>query len=598
MTPPVVAVVVTWNRRDLLVRALDAVLSQDPAPAAVVVVDNASTDGSADLVAQEYPAVDLVRLERNTGGAGGFAIGIARALDLGADAVWIMDDDTIPQSGALGALVRARWRLQARAADGLPPAVVASRVEWIDGRPHPMNTPRSHPFAGAAVRELAASADCLPIRTASFVSLLLDADRIREVGLPVADFFLWNDDFEYTARLIRGRLGVLCPASVVRHETKKFGGADVDPGPRFYNEVRNKVWTFTRSSALAPGEKVVYAGSTARRWVRTFASSSDKGTLREGLMRGLRDGLSAGPRGTDVVLGEANPSVLPNAVRVSRPAPLAPGQSFSVLLPVYANDDAAAFLRSYRSVTVDQTRRPDEVVIVVDGPVGRELDETLAQIETSAFAAVTVHRLPENGGLGPALDAGLALCRNEIVARQDADDISLPTRFAVQVPMIEGGADLVGSALMEFDTDPETPGEVRVPPLTQAEIEQGARWHQPVFHPSVVYRRTTVQAAGGYGDLPLLEDYWLFARMLHAGAVFANVAEPLVAYRVGDGAYARRGGRGILRSELELQRRMRRIGFTSRSQRVRNTVARAGYRVVPEDVRRKAYRRFLFRRDR
>lgn len=233
---------------------------------------------------------------------------------------------------------------------------------------------------------------------------------------------------------------------------------------------------------------------------------------------------------------------MPNAVQVPRAAPLAPGQPFSVLLPVYANDDAAAFLRSFRSVTVDQTRRPNEVVIVVDGPVGRELDDTVAQIETSSFAAVTVHRLPENGGLGPALDAGLALCRNEIVARQDADDISLPTRFAVQVPMIERGADLVGSALMEFDIDPEMPGEVRVPPLTRTEIEQGARWHQPVFHPSVVYRRTTVQA-GGYGDLPLLEDYWLFARMLHAGAVFANVAEPLVAYRVGEGLRAARWAR-------------------------------------------------------
>ena len=602
----VTAVVVTWNRRDLLARSLTAVLTQNPAPRQVVVVDNASTDDTRGLVADHFPTVDLVRLERNTGGAGGFALGIARALDLGAQAIWIMDDDTIPQPGALAALLSARADLTARAGDGQPPVLLASRVEWVDGRAHPMNTPRAKPFASAAERELAASAGCVPVRTASFVSLLLDADRVREVGLPVADFFLWNDDFEYTARLLRDHRGVLCPASVVRHETKVFGASEADPGPRFYHEVRNKVWTFTRSSALAPGEKVVYAASSLRRWVRTFAASTDRATLADGLRRGLRDGLRAGPRPTTAVLKDAQPSVLPTVFGplglAAPPAGNKEGRSapepFSVLLPVYFRDDVAAFTRSFRSVTADQERTPDEVVVVVDGPLEADLDAAVEACAAASQVPTEILRLPNNVGLARALNAGLDQCAHDIVARQDADDASMPTRFALQVPVIESGADLVGSALVEFDEDPDQPGRLRVPPLTPEDIGRGARWAQPVFHPTIVYRRSVVEAAGGYQDLPLLEDYWLFARMLHHGARFANLPEPLVAYRVGEGAYARRGGRGILAAELELQRRLHRIGFTSPAQFVRNTTIRGGYRLVPEPLRRTAYGRLLARRDR
>lgn len=127
-------------------------------------------------------------------------------------------------------------------------------------------------------------------------------------------------------------------------------------------------------------------------------------------------------------------------------------------------------------------------------------------------------------------------------------------------------------------------------------IRAGARFRQTLNHPSVVFRASAVEAVGGYSDLPSLEDYLLFSRMIQAGAKVANVEEPLVLYRVGAGAYARRGGRRLLRSELALQREFRRSGFTSRSQWVRNVVVRGGYRVVPEELRRAAYRTFLARR--
>lgn len=302
MTPDasVVAVVVTWNRHDLLLEVLGALRAQTLPVSRVVVVDNASTDGTAETLRSQADDVVTVTARTNTGGAGGFALGIRRALELGCDAVWLMDDDTVPEPGALAALVRAR--------DEFPlgtPAVVASRVVWTDGRDHPMNTPRPSPFASSGEREAAASVGCVPVRSASFVSILCDGAAVRERGLPVADYFLWNDDFEYSTRLIRGGHGLACPASVVVHKTRTFGSTDADPGPRFYYEVRNKVWMWTRSRSLSPVEKAVYGGSSLLRWGRTVARSRDRGMLAQGLVRGLRDGVVRGPRRTEDVLAEA-----------------------------------------------------------------------------------------------------------------------------------------------------------------------------------------------------------------------------------------------------------------------------------------------------
>ena len=306
--PKVIAVVVTYNRRDLLLESLAAVLAQTRAPDKVIVVDNASEDGTAAAVRDQFPAVHLAELRRNSGGAGGFAGGMALALADGADLIWLMDDDTVPEPGALNALLGARDRMAAQDRSGGPPALVASQVLWTDGREHPMNTPRRKPFAAKAERAAAAATGCVPIRSASFVSILVDADLSRERGLPQADYFLWNDDFEYTTRLLRGQSGLLCPASVVVHKTAAFGDTDTDPGPRFFYEVRNKIWTL-RTRSLAPAERVLYGGSTLRRWARTFAKSRDRRALGSALVRAIAAGVRTSPRPTEEVLASAGLTV-------------------------------------------------------------------------------------------------------------------------------------------------------------------------------------------------------------------------------------------------------------------------------------------------
>ena len=301
----VIAVVVTWNRRALLAEALQALQEQTVPVTRIIVVDNASDDGTGSMLSAQFPDVEVVRSQVNTGGAGGFAIGIDRALTHESDALWLMDDDTVARPGALDALVRARVGYAAGTPSLAPPALVASRVVWTDGREHPMNTPRAKAAASREERASAQRAGCTPIRTASFVSVLLDTERVREVGLPIADYFLWNDDFEYSARLVRGRRGICCPASVVVHKTASFGGADADPGERFFFEVRNKVWTFTRAHGLNPAEKVLYGGSTARRWARTIARSDNRPVLLRGLARGLGAGLRNRPRDSATLIADS-----------------------------------------------------------------------------------------------------------------------------------------------------------------------------------------------------------------------------------------------------------------------------------------------------
>ncbi|MGC5167006.1 glycosyltransferase [Luteimicrobium sp. DT211] len=268
-------------------------------------------------------------------------------------------------------------------------------------------------------------------------------------------------------------------------------------------------------------------------------------------------------------------------------------EPFTVLMPVYDGDKRRFVRRAFESATREQTLPPAQVVIVRDGPVRPKLQKLLEKLAATPGLDVDLLELPRNVGLAAALEVGLDHCDHEIVARVDADDVSLPHRFAVQVPLVVAGYDLVGSAIVEIEEDEAEWGRTRTPPTTPEEIAQYSRFHDPFNHPSVVYRRTAVRGAGGYETLDLMEDYLLFARMIAGGANVANVAEPLVLYRVGAGAYARRGGARLLRSELRLQRTLRDEGFTSRSQYVRNVVVRGGYRLVPEGLRKAAYRSII-----
>ena len=238
MPERVAAVVVTYNRRALLEQCLAGLRSQTRAPATIVVVDNCSTDGTAELLAAVSggPGTPLhsVRTPENLGGAGGFALGMERALALDPDWLWLMDDDSVPEADSLERLLAAAEALNqvlpeaapGQGRTGLQPSVgfLASRVLWKDGSPHGMNVPgRMSRYRARAVPGGLEAVDY-----ASFVSLLVRREAVRACGLPIAEFFIGSDDVEYTWRLTRaGFGGYLVHSSRVRHLTADNAGIDV-----------------------------------------------------------------------------------------------------------------------------------------------------------------------------------------------------------------------------------------------------------------------------------------------------------------------------------------------------------------------------------
>lgn len=264
---------------------------------------------------------------------------------------------------------------------------------------------------------------------------------------------------------------------------------------------------------------------------------------------------------------------------------------FTLLLPVYAGNTGQELRQAFESSVHQQIRRPDAVVVTVDGAIPNELDAVLSELSVGSPVPTRVLRLPVNRGLAAALNAGLATITTEYVARMDADDVSTPERFERQLAEIESrDLDLLGTGLAEFVASTNRIVATRIPPVGDA-IRRRVSWAQPFHHPTMVFRRSAVLAVGGYpNDVGRIEDYVLVARLLVAGIRADNLPEPLLFYRVDSGAYRRRGGWRMLRDELRLQRELRRIRVTNPLQYARNVVLRGGYRLVPTWLRSRAYR--------
>lgn len=204
----VVAVVVTYNRLEMLQRCLSS-LRQQSCRADVLVIDNASQDGTAEYL-DEQDDVCTIHMQENTGGAGGFCEGIRQATQRGYRFVWVMDDDCIPREDALEKLLAADRSLCGNY------GWLSSRCLWTDGSLCPMNVQRQTPY-----REISGfDRKLVPAQMASFVSLFLRTDTVRTYGLPIAEFVFWTDDWEYTRRISRHLRCYAVRDSVVTHAMK------------------------------------------------------------------------------------------------------------------------------------------------------------------------------------------------------------------------------------------------------------------------------------------------------------------------------------------------------------------------------------------
>lgn len=264
----------------------------------------------------------------------------------------------------------------------------------------------------------------------------------------------------------------------------------------------------------------------------------------------------------------------------------------SVLMSVYYRESPEYFRRALESLAA-QTVPADEVVVVKDGPVNGELECAIAS-HREVLRIVTVP-LPNNGGLGPALHAGLRRCRGELVARMDSDDICVPDRFEKQLTFLEHNpdADVVGGAIAEFHADCDRVESIRRMPSNGELLGRVARWRNPMNHMTVMFRKASVVAAGSYESCPGFEDYELWAKMLMSGRRLCNLHDVLVYVRCGNGMQQRRGGIPYLREEAALQQRFVKMGFVSRGQSLLNLIARAPVRLAPAWARAAFYRRVL-----
>lgn len=203
MNPGVTAVVVTYNRKDLLIECLEAIQSQSYPVSSILLIDNASTDGTHDALNDKGFLRNnnfiYCLMETNLGGAGGFHEGFRRAAKLKNDFIWIMDDDTVPEKNALEELISAERYLNIKneKASFLASTVFgengeAMNVPQIDGRVAPNGYSDWYRYLDEGI---------VKIKNATFVSLLIPVDSIKKCGLPYKDFFIWGDDAEYTQRL-------------------------------------------------------------------------------------------------------------------------------------------------------------------------------------------------------------------------------------------------------------------------------------------------------------------------------------------------------------------------------------------------------------
>ena len=279
-------VVVTFNRKALLAENIAALLSQTFSSHDVLIIDNASTDGTPETVSSfSDERIRYYNTGSNLGGAGGFAYGIKKAIEEGYRYAWIMDDDAIPEKCALQSLISNAERIENDF------SFIASHVLWTDGSVSIMNAPPSEPdTSGYACDGFRA------IRTCSFVGCFINLDKARQTALPISEFFIYGDDVEYTSRL-----RTIAPAfedlgSIIIHKSPSNSGIDIARDEekrigRYYYQSRNEMYT-------AQQHKRVFQQlfKVAKRTAKILLiSENSKSERLKVLFKGTKDGMSFDP---------------------------------------------------------------------------------------------------------------------------------------------------------------------------------------------------------------------------------------------------------------------------------------------------------------
>lgn len=230
-------------------------------------------------------------------------------------------------------------------------------------------------------------------------------------------------------------------------------------------------------------------------------------------------------------------------------------KTVSVLMSVYANDSPKFLQESFDSIA-NQTYAPDEIIVVIDGPISDGLSSVIEKNKESLGTSFQVIKNEENMGLGASLNRGVLAAKGDIIVRQDADDISLNKRIELSVNEFWKNEHLavLGGQVDEFETNPEVITGIRRVPRMNSEIIKFAKLRSPFNHPSVSFNREMILKVGNYAPVRGLEDYDLWLRVLASGLETMNLDKTLVKMRVGNGLYSRRSGKGYLKNYFKIKR--------------------------------------------
>lgn len=265
---------------------------------------------------------------------------------------------------------------------------------------------------------------------------------------------------------------------------------------------------------------------------------------------------------------------------------------YSVLMSVYKNDSPDFLKLALESIYEGQTRKPDEIVVVFDGPIPEELHAVLNDFRTGKEDTVFYYPQEINRGLGEALRIGSEKCTGDYILRMDSDDISDSQRFARQIAYVEEHPeiDVLGTDIAEFqESAQEENKRVRACPAEHDDIVRMGKKRNPMNHVTVCMKRSALEKCGGYQTLLLLEDYYLWLHMIAAGCRLANINESLVYVRVGNGFDSKRGSKERIKGWKVLQEFMLKHKLINRLEAMMNMLYIRAFVYTPAGLKKKIY---------
>ncbi len=269
-------------------------------------------------------------------------------------------------------------------------------------------------------------------------------------------------------------------------------------------------------------------------------------------------------------------------------------EKYSVLMSLYVKEQPD-FLRASIDSMLNQTVKPDEIVIVKDGPLNESLEEVLSEYVKKEPNLFNIVVSEQNVGLGKALNLGLKNCKNELVARMDTDDISKPERCEKQLAVFseDSELDLLGSSVDEFYNTTDEIVSRRVVPTEHKEIYEFAKRRSAFNHPTVMYKKSKVLSVGGYGDLRRNQDVDLFARMLFSGCKAKNIEQSLLYFRSNDALAKRRKSWQNTKSYIQTIKRLWKMGYSSFGDYMVVAIVQTVMFLMPVKIQHWVYKKFL-----